>query len=313
MADVMALKVTNKKGAGFYSRAAKSFFKGMEAEEASDGKPAVEAKAPVDELKISGLGEATNVAVAVAAKLDADGTAEISNVQTAYPEMTSGRGCPQITISMKKVTKFVALPSIEHCGAGPHEKSNWLIPDALLAGAYPGSKDEPEHSAMIKQIIDAGVTTFVCLMEKPQLKGHKHPPYAFKPYKEEAKQLAGERRLQFLLAEIPDGHVAADKVARSAAETIIRHLKAGEVCYVHCWGGNGRTGTICSIVLARLYNIEPSKAIQHFQASHAQRKIIVNRFPESKSQKEQVELLGNEKQGEGEGAADDLPELIYPL
>merc|ERR1712118_75139 len=58
---------------------------------------------------------------------------------------------------------------------------------------------------------------------------------------------------QFFWADIPDLGVAKDKAARSAAETIIRKLKAGEICYVHCWGGNGRTGTILSIVLARLY------------------------------------------------------------
>eukprot|EP00408_Alexandrium_pacificum_P035668 CAMPEP_0171271680 /NCGR_PEP_ID=MMETSP0790-20130122/61358_1 /TAXON_ID=2925 /ORGANISM="Alexandrium catenella, Strain OF101" /LENGTH=51 /DNA_ID=CAMNT_0011740573 /DNA_START=36 /DNA_END=187 /DNA_ORIENTATION=- len=51
----MEMKVSTKKGIGFYIRAVASFLKGVEAKEASEGKEAVEAKPPVDELKISGL------------------------------------------------------------------------------------------------------------------------------------------------------------------------------------------------------------------------------------------------------------------
>merc|ERR1712046_28496 len=102
-AMVTEMKVTNKKGIGFYNRAAASFFSGIEAKEAADGKPAVEAKAPVEELKISGLGEAISVAIAVAGKLGADSIAGIVKTETGYPEMTGGRGCPQIIIHMKKL------------------------------------------------------------------------------------------------------------------------------------------------------------------------------------------------------------------
>mmetsp|Transcript_47671 Transcript_47671/g.83939 ORF Transcript_47671/g.83939 Transcript_47671/m.83939 type:complete len:101 (-) Transcript_47671:138-440(-) len=100
----MEMNVTNKKGIGFYIRAASSFLKGIEAQEAAEGKEAIEAKDPVDELKISGLGEAINVAIVVAARAESDQLASIAKVETAYPEMTSGRGCAQImlTLSRKK-------------------------------------------------------------------------------------------------------------------------------------------------------------------------------------------------------------------
>ena len=55
---VIEIKVTNKKSTGFYIRAAKCFLSGINAKVAADGQPAVEAKAPIEELKISGLGEA---------------------------------------------------------------------------------------------------------------------------------------------------------------------------------------------------------------------------------------------------------------
>merc|ERR1712139_461514 len=92
-----------KKGIGFYIRAASAFLKGIEAKEAADGKPAVEAKAPVNELRISGLGDAINAAIAAAARLEMDKLGKITKVETAYPEMTQGRGCAQILITVKKI------------------------------------------------------------------------------------------------------------------------------------------------------------------------------------------------------------------
>merc|ERR1712039_484525 len=98
----MEMKVTTKKSAGFYIRAANNFLKGVEAREATDDKEAVEAKEPVDVLKISGLGEAINTAVAAATRAVAEGVGEITEIQTQYPEVTNSRGCAQITIVVKR-------------------------------------------------------------------------------------------------------------------------------------------------------------------------------------------------------------------
>merc|ERR1740138_1239850 len=103
MSDIMEMKVSNKKGTGFYIRAAGSFLKGVPAQEAKDDKPALEAMDPVDALKISGLGEAINTAVATAAAVTKDGLATIKSIETQYPDMTSGRGCAQIVINLDRV------------------------------------------------------------------------------------------------------------------------------------------------------------------------------------------------------------------
>merc|ERR1719502_1109467 len=68
---VVDMKVSTKKGVGFYIRAATSFLKGLEAKEAVEGKPALEAKAPVNAIKISGLSDAINTVVAVAMRVEA--------------------------------------------------------------------------------------------------------------------------------------------------------------------------------------------------------------------------------------------------
>mmetsp|Transcript_2732 Transcript_2732/g.7840 ORF Transcript_2732/g.7840 Transcript_2732/m.7840 type:complete len:95 (-) Transcript_2732:35-319(-) len=92
------MKVTTKKPPTFYVRSAKSFFTGVESEGG-------EKKEPVDELNISGLGEAINAAVAAATALEAEGLGKITKVETSYPGMTTNgaeRGCPRILIHLAR-------------------------------------------------------------------------------------------------------------------------------------------------------------------------------------------------------------------
>jgi len=96
---VVDLKVSVKKSVGFYIRAASSFLKGLEAKEAVDDKPALEAKAPVDKINISGLGAAINTAVSVALRIEADGIGEIKSIKTKYVELGRGSSA-QISIFM---------------------------------------------------------------------------------------------------------------------------------------------------------------------------------------------------------------------
>jgi len=98
---VVDLKVSAKKGAGFYARAAENFLKGLEAKPEADGKPALEAKAPVNKIKISGLGDAINTAIAVATKVQAGGAGVMKKVDTKYLDMGNGN-CAQITILMER-------------------------------------------------------------------------------------------------------------------------------------------------------------------------------------------------------------------
>lgn len=103
-AGAMEMKVTAKnKTVAFYARTAAGFLRGLEAKPAEGSSEAQEAKAPVDDLRISALGDAINVAGAVAAKVQSDGLGEIRRVQTCYPTMeSSGRGCAQILIDIKR-------------------------------------------------------------------------------------------------------------------------------------------------------------------------------------------------------------------
>jgi len=101
------MKVTAKKSSNFYVRAATSFLKGMEAKPANEAKglEALEAKAPVEALRISGLGEAVHAAVCAATEVEAQGLCTITRIQTAYITMNDSSravSCAQILIDVKR-------------------------------------------------------------------------------------------------------------------------------------------------------------------------------------------------------------------
>ena len=95
------LKVTNKKGLGFYIRAAKNFLTGVEREGA-------DTKEPEEEITVTALGNAISVAVAVATAMEKEGAGKIAEVKTAYPGMQNGsieRGVAQIKIRLEAIKK----------------------------------------------------------------------------------------------------------------------------------------------------------------------------------------------------------------
>jgi len=102
MPGVVEMKCTMKKPVSFYIKSAQAFLKGVDAVEAKEGKEAKKAKPPVEEMKISGLGEAINAAVSAAVRAEAEGLATITKVETRYPEMASSRGCAQIVLTLKR-------------------------------------------------------------------------------------------------------------------------------------------------------------------------------------------------------------------
>jgi uncharacterized glyoxalase superfamily protein PhnB len=53
----------------------------------------------------------------------------------------------------------------------PTSSSYWVVPDLLLAGAYPGDSDPDEHRRKIQTLVDADVRAFVNLMTEFQTPG----------------------------------------------------------------------------------------------------------------------------------------------
>ncbi len=125
---------------------------------------------------------------------------------------------------MQKQTK-----PIEHC--------YWVEPNKLLAGEYPRNIDEKSSQKKINALLSFGVTVFIDLTEKDD----KLSPYS---------NMIGEAtHLQFPIkdASVPE----STKLTTTVLDTIDKYIEQGEMVYVHCWGGVGRTGVIIACWLAR--------------------------------------------------------------
>lgn len=81
----------------FYSRAFRLFLKG------ADGKE------PVQELRITALGEAIDVAATMALHALREGICSIDQVTTSYQDMPHGRGCAQLCMKAAGLTEH-SLP-----------------------------------------------------------------------------------------------------------------------------------------------------------------------------------------------------------
>jgi len=126
---------------------------------------------------------------------------------------------------------------------GPIEGSYWVEPGRLLAGPYPAAQTEEDTRARLRAILNAGVSVFVDLTE----------PHEYAPYMPLALEEAGRlgHRVRHVRLPIVNFDVPQPEHMRAILDTIGAALFAGEVVYVHCMGGIGRTGTTVGCWLVR--------------------------------------------------------------
>jgi hypothetical protein len=197
--------------------------------------------------------------------------------------------------------------------------SNWVIKGHVLAGPHPGGTTA-EIVKNLTKLLEIGVTTFVCLQhEMPTLNitartfsGKGAPPSsrarsAFgdgvvvhaKPYLEDAQliaehsgmpQVSRERPLSFLHLPIPDanGATVADDVLGDFVVSLVGVVRAGDLLYIQCADGNGRTGTISALLLGILYGLTGSEALDLVQRCRDHRYGAHGLCPETHEQKMQV-------------------------
>ncbi|CAF1365232.1 unnamed protein product [Rotaria sordida] len=195
----------------------------------------------------------------------------------------------------------LVLNQVDESARGPTDYSHWVIPKLLLASAYPGERDPNAHKLLVRNIINAGVQVVVNIMEIEECK-------TFTPYKDLMLELAKEekqnkficlfddlanREIEFISFPIRDQSVHQDnqRVLDFCLELCDR-IKRGQVVLVHCWGGHGRTGTIISIIIGILFNLNSEEAISMNRRLHDQR-IRTNGIPspETKSQLDQIRIV----------------------
>ena len=120
----------------------------------------------------------------------------------------------------------------------PIEYCYW-VEGQLLAGEYPRNKDDEAASrAKLAALTEAGVNTFIDLTQEGELS-----PYA--QWLDAESQTYD--RFPIWDVDIPD----TSETTTTILDTIDAAIAKGDVVYLHCWGGVGRTGTIVGCWLAR--------------------------------------------------------------
>eukprot|EP00520_Triparma_pacifica_P017866 CAMPEP_0118641952 /NCGR_PEP_ID=MMETSP0785-20121206/5582_1 /TAXON_ID=91992 /ORGANISM="Bolidomonas pacifica, Strain CCMP 1866" /LENGTH=602 /DNA_ID=CAMNT_0006533483 /DNA_START=19 /DNA_END=1823 /DNA_ORIENTATION=- len=237
----------------------------------------------------------------------------------------------------KKEFKFPPLESFDEIDrkrakyCGPTTESNWVVIDKLLVGAYPGVVEDEENMNLLWSILTQRITTFCCLqVEYPSSQVTEEmwrSGKAIRPYfkdvvdiikhvdemrgvmqKDQIDQysnVTNSQNLDFVHVPIVDCSVTDDSTIIRLCKELVERLATGEVIYLHCWGGHGRTGTAICIMLHLMYNLTSFEALRYCQYVHDLRRIPINvGSPQTQMQRDQVirviEFLQKEKQRERE-------------
>lgn len=93
---------------------------------------------------------------------------------------------------------------------------------------------------------------------------------ALRPYFEDVKKLVEHRfsipdfkgfsiveppNLSFVHCPIVDCDITDDTTVLNLCRQLVDDISKGDVIYLHCWGGHGRTGTVVSIMLHLMYGV----------------------------------------------------------
>jgi protein-tyrosine phosphatase len=114
----------------------------------------------------------------------------------------------------------------------PTDESYWVTPD-VLAGKYPGAKLDREAVKKLNALLDAGVRTFVDLTEGDELLPYAH----HLPHDVTHHRVA-----------VADVTCPSVEQVRTALQ-ILHGSRDGDITYLHCRGGCGRTGVIVGCYL----------------------------------------------------------------
>lgn len=157
---------------------------------------------------------------------------------------------------------------------------HYQVHDLLFAGEYPGSLAPEVTEDRLKTLVEKGVQTFIDLTT---------PHDGLDPYEPVLLEL-GEGLTRFS-HEIPDMSVPnAPEVMRGILDRLRTEIAAGRTCYVHCWGGIGRTGTVIGCWLKES-GMDAAAALDEVQRRYASGMEKVVRHPHSPQTPEQVRYV----------------------
>mmetsp|Transcript_35444 Transcript_35444/g.90718 ORF Transcript_35444/g.90718 Transcript_35444/m.90718 type:complete len:357 (+) Transcript_35444:311-1381(+) len=196
---------------------------------------------------------------------------------------------------------------------GPTPWCNWVIKRHMLAGAYPASLDDRDTEDILSTLLEAGVTTFVCLQAEVSLEVTEsswRSGRGLRPYIKDAQRILShahalgnaritQPKIDFLHLSIIDGSVTSDEAMTRLRDDCCARILRGEVLYIHCWGGHGRTGTLVCLILSMLYGMGAPSALHLCQAYHDTRSYPQHvKSPQTPIQRAQVQRIIDSREGD---------------
>lgn len=128
--------------------------------------------------------------------------------------------------------------------------ANWVIPGMVMCGPTPGMTGyfpiipSMEYQVNMKNILDDGINTFVCLQEEVD------PEKSYRPL----LSLFGKPDVRILHWPMKDNSTPINKSAfLKQLASLLDMIREGRKIYIHCAGGHGRTGMYTACLLVCLY------------------------------------------------------------
>ena len=182
--------------------------------------------------------------------------------------------------------------------AGPTEGSNWLVPGHLIIGTMPTVTDA-------EALLGAGVSTFCSLIgewDPARYHEREYPAGLARQSRAHREGPLAKVDAVFLHFGIADYDAARPAELEALVIELRRRLLDGEVIYLHCRGGHGRTGTVAIPLLASVFGA-PTAAVEAYvnwvtrEGRPLDRELIRQgahvELPETQAQRESARVVSN--------------------
>jgi hypothetical protein len=169
----------------------------------------------------------------------------------------------------------------------------WVQPGRFLAGVDPGDLDPELTRSRLRNLVSAGVRTFIDLTEADEpLRSAKGGTSYYSVLREICT--AESMPITYVNFPLQDGGVPSPWTVRCILDVIDRSIADDNPVYLHCWAGRGRTGTVVGCYLKRHGLAEDADVLQELSALRRGTRDAAAPSPQTK---EQVRLVTTWKKG----------------
>jgi protein-tyrosine phosphatase len=155
----------------------------------------------------------------------------------------------------------------------------WVIPDQFLVGEHPGLADPAELGRVMGWLLDKKVTLVINLTEEGE----------YYSYADTLTEEAAGRGIAAECVSFPveDMSVPSPEMVTQILDKIDAAHAAGEVVYLHCLAGLGRTGTVVGCYLVR-HGRTGEAALVHLDKLREGTKFAFYKSPQTPEQEQMV-------------------------